>query len=142
MRSSFNGKLTAISDAVDYILHNVTGHVLLIADNKATLAKSYDLSNHLGFPKSLHIAKVLDKWFSNNPLNAIEFQWFPGHAGICINELANQLAALPITGPAPFPATTSASCLQDHHATAVLEWHPPLKHFSHEKQFASSSKNV
>ena len=64
--SSFDGELTALYQAIQYAVGNLNGHILIIADNSAALQKAIDLSNHSGFPASLQIAKLLDKWFKSS----------------------------------------------------------------------------
>ena len=120
--SSFNGELQAILDAVEYIALYLQGRVIIITDNEATIKAAVSNSLHSGFHASLHICKMLHKWFCHSPQNHLQLRWFPGHEGLELNELADSLAGQAFPSVPPLAVPTSASHRQSFKACAVIDW--------------------
>ena len=120
--SSFDSKLKAILDAVEYIDLSLHRRVIIIADNEAAIKAAMSNSLHSGFHASLHICKTLHKWFRRSPQNHLQLRWFPGHEGLELNELANSLAGQNFPSVLPLVVPTTASCHQSFKARAVINW--------------------
>ena len=88
--SSFDVEMHAANVAIDYILDNIQGQVLMFIDNQATLKSLFSTKPHTAFQLALSNCKNMFKWLSLSPDNTIEFRWMPSHLGFPLNELADK----------------------------------------------------
>ena len=107
--SSFDGKLQALLDAIEYSPHPHWTHPYYYWQWSGYQSCYWQLAT-FWICYSLAICKRLNNWFSLAPVNTLEIHWFPGHMGLELNEHADTVAGSSFPWVNPKPCITTTSC--------------------------------
>ena len=138
--SSFDVEMQVANAAIDYIVDNTQGPVLMFIDNQATLRSLFSTKLHTAFQLALMNSKNMFKWVSLAPDNMIEFRWMPCHLGFALNELADKAAEQTPIGPPAFPHHSLASLLRKNRSLVINEWRLGWHIFAESKELKLKKK--
>ena len=120
--SSYDMEMQAVHAAIEYILQQVQGLVIVFIDNQATLKSLFNTKPHSVFELSRDNCNYLGDWLAKSLLNTAEFWWIPSHLGFTINVLADKAANISLIGPFPFLRHTIASRIWHNRGLVVSKW--------------------